>query len=75
MKFNQKKREHDKKTKQALATISKGDKVKIVDCWEAELYSGRDFTVESEATEIGGAYYFWINGIGYFDVACLEKVS
>lgn len=66
---------YSKKTKQALKTIFKGDKVKIVDCWEAQLYSDKEFTVQTEPKQMDKTYYVWLNGIGYFDIAYLEKVS
>lgn len=56
-------------------TLKIGDVVKIVDCWEAELYTDKTFTVDSYPLEMGGTYHVWINGIGYFDVAYLEVVA
>ena len=60
--------------KKNVKTLKVGDVVKIVDCWEAELYPDQTFTVDSYPLEMGGNYHVWINGIGYIDVGYLEVV-
>lgn len=69
-------KEHQQRTMQALASIHRGDKVKIVNCLEAESYEGQTFEVQSDPWEICGAWCVKIMaGKGAFDIACLEKVE
>lgn len=68
-------KEYIQRTNKALATIRKGDKVKIVNCLEAERAEGKTFEVLSEPWEVCGAWCVKITGKGAFDIACLEKVE
>lgn len=68
-------KEHQQRTMQALASIHKGDKVKIVSCLEAERYKGQIFEVQSDPWEICGSWCVKITGKGAFDIAFLEKVE
>lgn len=67
-------RERQQRTMSALATIRKGDRVKIVNCLEAERYSGETFEVLSEPYQICGTWCVKIERKGTFDIGCLEKV-
>lgn len=68
-------REHNQRTKKALATIRKGDTVKIVNCLEADRNEGKTFEVLSEPYELCGAWCVYLEKKGAFDIACLEKVE
>lgn len=68
-------RERQQRTMTALATIRKGDRVKIVHCLEAERYEGETFEVLSEPYQIGGTWCVKIERKGTFDIGCLEKVE
>ena len=68
-------KEHEQRTKKALATIRKGDKVKIVNCLEAERNAGKTFEVLSEPYELCGTWCVYLEEKRAFDIACLEKVE
>lgn len=54
-----------------------GDKVIMVDCYEAKKYAGRIWTVKSEPWALGhGAMVVKLEGFsGGFSVNCLRKVE
>ncbi len=64
-----------------LATIHKGDKVKIVNCTalgynclEAERHKGEVLEVLDEPKQMGGGWCLKIEKEGWFDILFLEKV-
>ena len=64
-----------------LATIKKGDKVKIVNCdalglncLEAERHAGEVLEVLDEPKKIGGSWRLRIEKEYWFDIIFLEKV-
>lgn len=67
-------RKHLERTERALATIKKGNVVKIVECAEARLNEGKTFQVLSDAYRVGDNFCVVIANKGPFDIACLEKV-
>lgn len=69
---NQQKK-HLEKAMANLAIICKGDFVKVVDCLEADYYTGQTFEVKSEPRQIGGTWCVSIDSLGYYDIARLEK--
>lgn len=73
--ISNKQTERQKRTMNNLATIRKGDNVRIVNCAEAERYEGQTFKVLSEPWEICGTWCVKIERKGAFDIACLEKVE
>lgn len=73
--LNKRQLEHEERAKKALATIRVGDKVRVVNCWEENLYGQQTFEVVSEPHQIGSTWSVKIEGKGWFDIACLEKVE
>ena len=56
--------------------LKSGDRVTIVNCYEAEKYNGRIWTVESEPWECCGSEIVLLEGkSGGFDTSRLKKVE
>ncbi len=75
MQISNKQKERQQRTMKNLATIRKGDKVRIVECAEATRYEGQVFEVVTEPWEICGTWCVKLSGKSAFDIACLEKVE
>lgn len=66
--------EYNERVRQNLA-LKTGDVVEILDCFEAGLFKEKQFEITDIPRKMFGRWYAKLQGVGFFDIGRLKKVS